>query len=196
MNTVGEIKTKKDLASEYLKNIQWFARNYSKEEYIEALCSEGTMHKKLKVSSAALSSLHKRLFPGKNPKVRPITHILATYNYKYCYKCTYCLDYENFNYNANRADNKTDECKKCLAEYISDNRNSYNYYQANRRADKIKATPLWGQKGIKEFYENCPEGYEVDHILPLKGINICGLHTINNLQYLTVRDNRSKGNKV
>jgi 5-methylcytosine-specific restriction endonuclease McrA len=46
---------------------------------------------------------------------------------------------------------------------------------------------------IKQFYENCPPGYEVDHIIPLsKG----GLHTISNLQYLTVTENRKKSNKI
>ena len=46
---------------------------------------------------------------------------------------------------------------------------------------------------IKEFYKNCPPGYEVDHIIPLsKG----GLHTISNLQYLTVSENRKKSNKI
>lgn len=46
---------------------------------------------------------------------------------------------------------------------------------------------------IKEFYKNCPSGYEVDHIVPLsKG----GLHTLTNLQYLTVSENRKKSNKI
>jgi 5-methylcytosine-specific restriction endonuclease McrA len=46
---------------------------------------------------------------------------------------------------------------------------------------------------IKEFYKNCPKGYEVDHIVPLsKG----GLHTLSNLQYLTMSDNRRKSNKI
>ena len=46
---------------------------------------------------------------------------------------------------------------------------------------------------IKEFYKNCPAGYEVDHIIPLsKG----GLHTLTNLQYLTITENRKKSNKI
>ncbi len=46
---------------------------------------------------------------------------------------------------------------------------------------------------IKKIYENCPQGYEVDHIIPLsKG----GLHHEDNLQYLTVNENRSKGNRT
>ncbi len=46
---------------------------------------------------------------------------------------------------------------------------------------------------IKDFYKNCPEGYEVDHIHPIsKG----GLHHQDNLQYLTIFENRSKSNKL
>ena len=46
---------------------------------------------------------------------------------------------------------------------------------------------------IREIYLNCPDGYEVDHIIPIsKG----GLHHQDNLQYLTISENRSKGNKL
>lgn len=46
---------------------------------------------------------------------------------------------------------------------------------------------------IAEIYKNCPKGYEVDHIIP---INKGGLHHQNNLQYLTVKENRSKRDRV
>ena len=49
---------------------------------------------------------------------------------------------------------------------------------------------------IKEFYSKCPIGYEVDHIIPLNGKNISGLHTITNLQYLKASENRRKSNKT
>ena len=48
-------------------------------------------------------------------------------------------------------------------------------------------------KLLQEFYLNCPTGYEVDHIIPIsKG----GLHTLSNLQYLTITENRKKSNKI
>lgn len=64
---------------------------------------------------------------------------------------------------------------------------------ANYRAKLRNQTPLnVDRKAIREFYKNCPEGYEVDHIIPIsKG----GLHSLENLQYLTVYENRSKGNR-
>ncbi len=53
--------------------------------------------------------------------------------------------------------------------------------------------PGANQQLIKKIYDNCPEGHEVDHIIPLsKG----GLHHENNLQYLTISENRKKGNKL
>lgn len=53
-------------------------------------------------------------------------------------------------------------------------------------ADQIK---------IKELYDKCPKGYEVNHIIPLCGKNVCGLHIPENLQYLPIKINRQKYNK-
>lgn len=66
---------------------------------------------------------------------------------------------------------------------------------ADRRAMKIKATPAWAdRKAILAFYSACPPGHHVDHIVPLKGRNVCGLHVLENLQYLPAVDNMRKSN--
>jgi hypothetical protein len=69
---------------------------------------------------------------------------------------------------------------------------------AKRRATQLKATPLWLTKlqlqEMKDIYRLTPIGYEVDHIVPLQGKDVCGLHVPWNLQYLTIKQNRSKGN--
>jgi 5-methylcytosine-specific restriction endonuclease McrA len=66
---------------------------------------------------------------------------------------------------------------------------SIRYYQRI----KDQTPPDADLPAIKKFYENCPEGYEVDHIIPIsKG----GPHTLENLQYLTILENRRKSNKL
>lgn len=45
------------------------------------------------------------------------------------------------------------------------------------------------KREIKEFYRNCPEGYEIDHIIPLiHG----GSSRLDNLQYLKIAEHRLK----
>jgi 5-methylcytosine-specific restriction endonuclease McrA len=65
---------------------------------------------------------------------------------------------------------------------------------ANYRAKLREQTPIEAdRKKIREFYDNCPAGYEVDHIIP---ISRGGLHILENLQYLTISENRRKSNKL
>lgn len=59
------------------------------------------------------------------------------------------------------------------------------------------ATPKWGDKAaVNRFLDGCPEGHHLDHILPLRGKTVCGLHVLENLQYLPAQDNIRKSNKV
>ena len=65
------------------------------------------------------------------------------------------------------------------------------------RKHRIKEQcPKWADKAkIREIYLNCPKGHHVDHIVPLKGKNVWGLHVEHNLQYLTASENCKKHNK-
>tara|TARA_R110000868_G_scaffold5466_13_gene32930 strand:- start:689 stop:883 length:195 start_codon:yes stop_codon:yes gene_type:complete len=50
---------------------------------------------------------------------------------------------------------------------------------------------------IEELYKKANKlNLEVDHIVPLQGDNVCGLHVPCNLQLLSKKDNASKGNKT
>lgn len=74
---------------------------------------------------------------------------------------------------------------------------------AKRRADMISATPKWAnKKSIKNIYIDASEmtkitgvEHHVDHVVPLRGRNVCGLHVENNLQIIAADINRKKSNR-
>lgn len=76
-----------------------------------------------------------------------------------------------------------------------------------RKSRVRRATPKWLTKEqraqIAYLYEcaaalrDClGEPYHVDHIVPLIGVSVCGLHVPWNLQILTAAANLAKGNKI
>lgn len=102
---------------------------------------------------------------------------------------------------------KTDKCKEYRRTWRQNNKDKTSAYCRNAQAMKINATPKWLTKGqIKEielFYTHAhiakkvlKEKFEVDHIVPLKGKTVCGLHVPWNLQILTESENCSKGNRI
>lgn len=81
-------------------------------------------------------------------------------------------------------------------EYNKNNPHVRRKAVAKRRVAQLTAMPAWADKNkIDSIYKNCPDGYEVDHIVPIQGKIVSGLHVEYNLQYLPMRENRSKGNK-
>lgn len=78
---------------------------------------------------------------------------------------------------------------------------------AKRRASKISATPNWlTNSQIKEIADKYALSkkmssitkidYHVDHIIPLQGDNVCGLHVPWNLRVIKGQLNLTKGNKL
>lgn len=197
MEIIGEIKTKRELAEAYILPIaKWYPTKYTKEQYIDAICSAGKVHELLGVDAKTIARLHKTIFVGRDEKHKPqpITQILAYYEYKYCAKCDRCLLSINFQNSKAKKDGKSTECKQCRAKYLRENNGIVNAQKARRNARKLQASMKWGQKGIIEFYESCPKGFHVDHIIPLQGKYICGLHVLHNLQYLPALENQQKHN--
>jgi len=91
--------------------------------------------------------------------------------------------------------------KEAKKRYRENNKERYTLLNreqcAKRRAKLLKAIPKFANLNkIKKIYKNCPKGYHVDHIIPLNNPIVCGLHVEWNLQYLSAKDNCSKGNKL
>lgn len=138
---------------------------------------------------------------------------------KVCSKCSTEKSLELFYNDKRHSDGKMSRCKACHHLAINDWRNrnrdicraydkehrvrnpgKVRHDRAIRHAAQMNARPKWLTKDhlneIKQFYVNCPAGYEVDHIVPLRGKEVKGLHVIWNLRYLNKSDNRKKSNKL
>lgn len=98
-------------------------------------------------------------------------------------------------------------CLSCKSEWQGTFRKFWNKTPNGRKSKRIKrlkekkrcelSTPSWcDMKALVEFASQCPEGYHVDHIIPLRGKNVCGLNIPENLQYLPAQENLSKSNKI
>jgi len=93
--------------------------------------------------------------------------------------------------------NKSEKGKLAAKRYRQSvkGRGLFNAKTVKYRASKMQRTPKWSQlEQIKQFYIECPKGYDVDHIVPLQGERVSGLHVLENLQYLPASENRSKRN--
>lgn len=87
------------------------------------------------------------------------------------------------------------------------NRGRVNADTVARRLAKIKRTPAWLTKDdywmIQQAYELAASrtklfgfSWHVDHILPLQGKTVSGLHVPTNLQVIPAVDNIRKGNRA
>jgi hypothetical protein len=171
-------------------------KNITKTDLLQFIATKQSTQKgALGYSASGWCNFIKKVFPDKPKGTNYYEWLLIKSNLKYCHGCnkvkvatsfwatkakaisglqTYCIDcFEPIN---------VLKCRSTTAAY---------------RARKLKALPLWADLDkIKEFYDNCPIGYHVDHIYPLAGKTVCGLHTLDNLQYLPAQENLQKGNRI
>jgi hypothetical protein len=89
-------------------------------------------------------------------------------------------------------------CRERVKRWGEANPEKLRIYTANYRARKHRAIPPWVDlEAISSFYEEAAKkNLHVDHIVPLKGRTVCGLHVLNNLQMLTKSENSKKHNRL
>jgi hypothetical protein len=88
-------------------------------------------------------------------------------------------------------------------KWAKNNRHVFRMVAAERRAICKSATPKWANKFfMKEIYhlarlrsEATGFMWHVDHVIPLKGKNVCGLHVETNMQVIPWIENIRKSNK-
>lgn len=99
--------------------------------------------------------------------------------------------------------NKAKKAKTGKARYEANKPAAYSK-AAKRRASKLQATPIWvDSEAIEAFYSAAiafrlytGQEFHVDHVVPLQGKTVCGLHVPANLQILTEAENKKKGHHV
>lgn len=96
--------------------------------------------------------------------------------------------------------------KEYFIKYRKDHKALINARTRRRQMSLINRTPAWldatAIAEIDSIYEYCAVlrnsglRYEVDHVIPLQGKLVSGLHIPENLQVIHEFDNRSKSNKL
>lgn len=94
--------------------------------------------------------------------------------------------------------------KRLYKRHYEANKIKYTLKSIERMYRKRRATPGWYKRGdARPFYELAARltketgvRHVVDHIVPLKGANVCGLHVKENLRVIPELDNIRKHNKL
>ena len=125
---------------------------------------------------------------------------------KRAYRKNYIVDAESRKKSTDKYNASVRGTRKAYnAQWKKDNAAKVLASTRKRQATLINACPSWADhKKIMIIYavakflnDNCIHGlkYHVDHIIPLRGKNVCGLHVHNNLQVLEAGENLRKHTK-
>lgn len=122
----------------------------------------------------------------------PETKMAAAMRVNGLKKCSYCGEFkpfDDFHRNGWHTDGLSYACCAC---------------GARKTQERRRATPPWADKlAIQQVYVLAAawnsawpdDRVHVDHVVPVKGKAVCGLHVHNNLQILRARDNIAKNNR-
>lgn len=117
-----------------------------------------------------------------------------------------CVECCKLNAKRYRSQNK-ERISKRVALFKKNHPEKITAYTAARRAGKKKATPTWLTKEMKkqihsvyltakQLEKTTGVPHHVDHIVPLNGENVSGLHVPWNLRAIPRDENLSKSNKL
>lgn len=96
-----------------------------------------------------------------------------------------------------KADARTDRCNKCRDKALGD------LERVSRRDREARAIPPWADRGaMGAFYTVARRAsrctgipFHVDHIIPLRGRNVSGLHVPSNLRVISKAENLRKNRR-
>ena len=114
--------------------------------------------------------------------------------------CKVCEGEYNRQYHATNAEKIRERKRSYQLQHYYNNKEQYFARNAKRRADLLHATPSWltteDFATIQDFFLEAKYfNYDVDHIFPLRGKLVCGLHVPSNLQIISHTENVKKNNK-
>jgi hypothetical protein len=151
---------------------------------------------------------------------KPITEFVKNGNY-YRHDCKACRAAEKVAFKAEHPEKNQEQKNARARRYYGRNPAARRAKEARRhaahpekrtarnathRANKLQRTPPWltaeHRSDIRRIYgaaadlsATTGEAYQVDHIVPLRGEKVSGLHVPWNLQVLIASENLAKGNR-
>lgn len=191
-----------------IKSISINGTSYSVYEFVKLCILYETNSKLSKYLQCTDRLIGKRvkLFTEITPSSGKLNNkFLNLLNFRCCSDCRVPKTYRYFYPDNSKPLNITYVCKECLSKKKKEYTHSdvgrsrikeYNKLYASTevgkakirasnsryRARKLRAMPKWAiLTKIEDMYKNCPEGYHVDHIVPLQSEIVCGLHVEYNL---------------
>ncbi len=177
-------------------------------DFLDALSQfEVKPHEFLNRNSIAFGVLCKKIFKFENKQKSTSyrSYLLYMFKHKQCNRCNLIWPHENFFQDRARWDKLTYFCKICDRKYQLENYAQISSNKAKYKMSLYPNTPKWLSETEKEQIRNLyikarqlekETGIEhdVDHIIPLKGKYVSGLHVFENLRIIPHKENNSKSN--